>query len=66
MSSLKRQSPFAIGVGPSDVPKYAAGRALLLPDGHEFVNKNSGFQEVAAARNHIPHGEEAHLRRLEP
>jgi hypothetical protein len=39
MSSLKRQSPFAIGLGLPDVPRYAAGRALLPPKGHEFVNK---------------------------
>src|SRR5260370_24388902 len=64
--SLERQSPGAIGAGLPDVPRYAAGRVLLPPDGHEFVNKCRGFQDVTAARNHVPHGEEAHLRRLEP
>src|ERR1700692_4686838 len=40
MGSLGRWPLFAIGAGLPDVPKYAAGRHLLPPDGHEFVNKS--------------------------
>jgi hypothetical protein len=43
--SLGRQRRFAIIVGLPDVPRYAAARALLPPDGHEFVNKIRTFPE---------------------
>jgi hypothetical protein len=40
--------PFAIGIGPPDVPRYAAGRPLLPPDAHEFVNKMAVVQGISA------------------
>src|SRR6267378_2029329 len=43
--SLGRQRRFAIIVGLPDVPRYGAERALLPPDGHEFVNKIRTFPE---------------------
>src|ERR1700676_3968621 len=39
--SLGRGPGLAIGAGLSNVPRYAAARALLPPDAHEFVNKTS-------------------------
>src|SRR5216684_5371411 len=47
MGSLGRWPLFAIGAGLPDVPKYAAGRHLLPPDGHEFVNKSRRFRASA-------------------
>ena len=53
MGSLGRRAPFAIGPLP-DAPRYAAGMALLPPDGHEFVNKIASGQGVSAERNPRP------------
>jgi hypothetical protein len=56
--SLGQRPAFAIGTGPSDVPRYAAGGVLLPVNAHEFVNKGSIFQTVRAAltrRKNGPH-----------
>src|ERR1700730_1265622 len=46
--SLGNGPGFAIGTGRSDVPRYVAGRALLLRQAHEFVNKIASAQGVTA------------------
>jgi hypothetical protein len=53
--SLERQSPFAIGVGLPDVPRYAVERALLPPRAHEFVNKSVRLRDFTTRKNPI-HG----------
>jgi hypothetical protein len=54
--SLERRWPLAIGLGLPDVSRYAAGRALLPPDAHEFVKKLPAAQYLGATKTLLGYG----------